>query len=62
MDNIKILKYKDLEVIKSKKEFIINIDESDIKLKRRVIDFLCGYVQANGKIKKISANEFIVKK
>lgn len=63
MDTLKILKYKDLETINQYdgKDFIINLEECDIKLRRRVMDFLCGHVQPNGKIEKISANEFIVK-
>lgn len=64
MDTLKILKYKDLEIINQYdgKDFIINLDECNIKLRKRVIDFLCGYVQPNDKLKKINNNEFIVKK
>lgn len=63
MKILKILKYEDLGYISKcdGKEFIVDLEECDIKLRRRVMDFLTGRTQQKGKIEKISSNKFIVK-
>ena len=63
METLKILKYEDLGCISKYKgkEVIVYLEECDIKLRRRVIDFLAGRIQQKGKLEKISSNKFIVK-
>lgn len=63
MNTLKILKYEDLKDINQYegKNCIINLEQCDIKLRRRVMDFFNGHMQSSGEIEKISKDKFIIK-
>lgn len=48
------------EKLKQEKDFIIDLNNCDIKERIRIIDFFCGVAFLNGKIKKLSPNQFEV--
>lgn len=55
MKTIKINDYNELESIKEieEKEFIVDLLETMVEQKRRIIDFLCGLTFLNGTFEKI---------
>ena len=63
MKTIKIDNYKDLEKIVNATyiEFKIDLQDCELKDKKRVVDFLAGLTCKCGSLKKLSKEEFEVK-
>ena len=63
MKSLKILKYEDLEKVNQYvgEEFIINLEECNNDLRRRIIDFLVGLTCLNGRLEKINKDQFLLK-
>ncbi len=59
---IKLEKYQDIKELRDnlKNEFVVNLEECDLKAKERIIDFLTGLVFLKGSLKKINKNEYKV--
>lgn len=59
---IKLEKYQDIEKLRVnlENEFVVNLEECDLKGKERIIDFLSGLVFLKGSLKKINKNEYRV--
>ncbi len=59
---IKLEKYQDIEKLRVnlENEFVVNLEECDLKAKERIIDFLSGLVFLKGHLKKINKNEYKV--
>lgn len=60
MKIIKINNYDELEKLKEENEFIVDMSDTPINLKSRVIDFLGGVTHINGSLKKLNANNYKV--
>lgn len=60
MKIIKINNYDELEKLKEENEFIVDMSDTPINFKSRVIDFLGGVTHINGGLKKLSANNYKV--
>ncbi len=61
MNIVKIKNYEDLNKIKMKKNFIIDLVDCKNKDRRRIIDFLNGLTFLKGAICKITKNQFEIK-
>ncbi len=62
MNEIRITNYNEIEnIAKNKEEFTVNFEDCDIKIRKRVIDFLAGLTCRNGSITKINKDTFHIK-
>lgn len=63
MEILKITNYNDIENIKNYlgNDFIVDLEDCDVSVKRRVMDFLSGLLYLNGKLEKINRDQFAVK-
>lgn len=60
MKTIKIKSYAELENLRKENEFIVDISDTPLKLKTRIIDFLAGLALINGSLKKVSVDTYEV--
>lgn len=58
MKIIKITSYDELRNLKLENELIVDIKDTPLELKTRVIDFLAGLTLMNGSLKKISTDTY----
>lgn len=60
MKIIKIKSYDELEELIKENEFIVDISDASLNLKKRIIDFLAGLTLINGSLKKVRVDTYEV--
>lgn len=60
MKIIKINNYSELEKLRKESEFLVDISNTPLELKTRIIDFLAGLTLINGSLKKVSVDTYEV--
>lgn len=60
MKIIKINNYGELEKLRKESEFLVDISNTPLELKTRIIDFLAGLTLINGSLKKVSVDTYEV--
>lgn len=63
MKVLKITNFNEVENIKNYlgNDFIVDLEDCGISVKRRIMDFLAGLLYQKGKLEKVNKNQFIVK-